>query len=147
VGGYLYEDRSLKREILVTLLFAFGVPLVASFIVVSYGVMATFITYGDLWGSIAQYAMLPIFIFFGSAFLFIPSFFVGIAASYLRFQKRGKNFIYLIVSTLCIGLIYYGVFRFHREDDAIMSFVLLLISSSIIGYFLFFKKRKPDQVS
>ena len=88
--------------------------------------------------------LIPFLIMFGVYFLFIPSIFLGIVASFLNFQNRIKNFIYLIVVTLFIGSVYYIAIESVPEDKAIMSFILFFISSCIIGYFVFLKNKNSQ---
>lgn len=131
----------MKRIKLISL-FAFGIPLISSLVVCLFPVIVVTVNFESFDQILGVIALIPFLIMFGLYFLFIPSIFVGVAASLLKFQTRVKNFIYLIIFTFLIDFIYYVIIRPFREDHGIMSFVLLLISSSIIGYFVFLKNKK-----
>ena len=132
------------KRIKLIFLFAFGIPLLGSCIVFLLGTIIVSTGGQNIDELLNVFWLIPFLIMFGVYFLFIPSIFLGIVASFLNFQNRIKNFIYLIVVTLFIGSVYYIAIESVPEDKAIMSFILFFISSCIIGYFVFLKNKNSQ---
>lgn len=69
----------------------------------------------------------------------VPSLFIGLIASQLKFDSKNKNYGFLLLASLSIGFI---VFKLFVGNRLLLPYTLsLFIATAIIGYFVFLKRE------
>lgn len=130
----------------VILLFTFGMPFVSILLyVIGYIIFMMIISFvlkgtGGVANTLSGSGLVVLWI--GSlAYIIsvVPSLFIGLIASKLKFDSKNKNYGFLLLASLFIGFIFFKLFVGNR---LLLPYTLsLFIATAIVGYFVFLKKE------
>lgn len=88
-----------------------------------------------------ELSLFPLFLIFGYAFAIIPAIFVGIFAIFLKYKDPWTNYTLLILSSFVICIIF---FFNDRPNDYIFPSTLGILTTMVLGYFIFLKVKKDS---